>query len=68
MRAPLVLRVSKLACFACALATALLFADRIVAGFVQCGSTDACPWSATSAHAEQPVPSASRGGVSRYPW
>lgn len=44
MRVPLVLRVSKLACFACALATAILFADRIVAGFVQCASLGSCPW------------------------
>lgn len=43
-RAPLVLRISKAWCFACALAAAILFTDRILAGFVQCVSAASCPW------------------------
>lgn len=30
--------------FATALTAALLFVDRIVAGFVQCAAAGACPW------------------------
>ncbi|WP_255460923.1 hypothetical protein [Novosphingobium sp. ERN07] len=36
--------IARLAAFALSLAAALHFAERLIAGFVQCQAWETCPW------------------------